>query len=76
VVRKEIGVKMMVTMPKTMAERVDRIASDMGISRSAAINVLVSQGLQANDGITAIKDLMTAYEAEKAKETAPAIQGE
>lgn len=68
--RNDDSVRFQITMSKTLTDKVEKLADELGISRSASVNVLVSQGLQAQESVTALKSLLEAIEEEKAKKQA------
>lgn len=68
--RNDDSVRFQITMSKTMTDKVEKLADELGISRSAAVNVLVSQGLQAQESVTTLKSLLEAIEEEKAQKQA------
>lgn len=70
--RNDYSVRFQVTMSKTMTDKVEKLADELGISRSAAVNVLVSQGLMAQDSVSTLKSLLDTIEEEKAKKEAGA----
>lgn len=65
--RTEGSVKFQITMSRSMTDKVEKLADDLGLSRSAAVNVLVSQGLQAQDSISVLKELLDSVNSEKEK---------
>lgn len=57
--------RLQITMTDSLVKKVDAYAKSLGIARSAAISVLVSQALQAQESMGTLGDIMEAYKKEQ-----------
>lgn len=57
--------KMVCNVDDDLLEKIDRYAHDLHISRTAAVNVLLSQALDSQRALTALEGLLRAVEEQK-----------
>lgn len=66
-VNSEASSRLQITMTESIVKKVEVYANSLGISRSAAISVLVSQALQAQESMGTLGEIMEAYKKEQTK---------
>lgn len=62
------SLKLQVTFSASLYAKIEALAEELSISKSAAVSVMVSQGFQAREGLNAVAELMEVYKLEKAKQ--------
>lgn len=65
------SIKFQVTMTESLTKRTQAFADSLGISRSSAVSVLVSQALQVQDSMNTLGDIMAEVRKQKEQETQP-----